>query len=400
MNSRTAIIEITSREIKVLVGYFLNKQPLIIYAFRKPINGIVERGKIINLPLLVQELKALKEIKDATAKIVLEIENAIVILPALGLEIYESEKTTEVTSPSDIIEQLDISNAVNLIRKEGIAKGQTIVDIIPNYFELDNKKRFVSRPIGEKSISLTLSARVHALPFSVFEPFKKAFAEAELNVVRYFVAPHAASYFYNFNKLTPANYFLVDLGAQLSTVSLIGNEMIYSSTFFNKGGEDLTNLIAEELNLPFDEAEKIKRRYGYEHRDLTFYPTIAKSVVADLEKEYTTNHLNVIVKRFLDDYIISLKQAINVLMKEHDEKYLRLPLVLGGGFSRLNYLKDIFEQNFPENDIYLHVPKTIGARHQTFTNVLGALIANQYYAAYVEDDRPVVASLSRGSRGK
>lgn len=400
MDKNIAIIEITSSEIKVLIGYFLNKQPIIIYTLRKPIEAITERGKIIDLPLLVQELKSLKEIKDATAKVKLEIVKAIVILPAIGLEVYESLKTTEVTSQSDIIEQLDVANAVNLIRKEGIAKGQTIVDIIPNYFELDSKKRYAQRPIGEKSISLTLSARIHALPFPVFEPFKKAFAEAEIDVIRFFVAPHAASFFYTYNKLTPPNYLIVDLGSQLSTVSLIGNEMIYSSTFFNKGGKDLTDLIASELNLPFDEAEKIKRRYGYDQRDLTFYPTIAKSVVNDTEFEYTTNNLNVIIKRFVDDYIVSLKQAINSLMAEYDEKYLKLPLVLTGGFTRLNNLKTIFEEDFPDNDIYIHIPKTIGARHQSFINVLGALIANQYYAAYIEEDRPLVTSLTRGIRGK
>ncbi|MDY0100474.1 MAG: hypothetical protein RBR94_00595 [Bacilli bacterium] len=400
MNTKTAIIEITSSEIKVLVGYFLNKQPIVVYTLRKPINAIVERGKIINLPLLVQELKSLKELKDATAKIKLEIEEAIVILPALGLEVYEKEKTTEVTSQSDIIEQLDVSNAVNLIRKEGIAKEQTIVDIIPNYFELDNKKRYLQRPIGEKSISLSLSARIHVLPYAVYEPYKKAFLDAEIKVVRYFIAPHAASYFYTFNKLTPPSYLLVDLGSQLTSISLIGNEMLYSSTFFNKGGEDLTNIIANELNIPFEEAEKIKRRYDYDHRELTFYPTIAKSVVDETEKEYTTNHLNVIVKRFLDDYIVSLKQAINTLMADHDEKYLKLPLVLTGGFTRLNYLQNILEESFPDNDIYIYVPKTIGARHQTFINALGGLIASQYYVAYIEEDRPLVASLSRSSRGK
>lgn len=399
MQKHTVIIEITSNQIKLLVGYFLNDQPVIVYALRKPIENIIERGKIVNHSLLVEKLKELKVIKDATAKITIKFEDAIVILPPLGLGIFESKKITQVISTASLIEQIDISNAVSLVRKENVEKGHTIVDIIPNYFELEDKRRFAKQPFNEKSNSLTINARIHVLPLAIYEPFKNAFIEAGINVVRYFLAPHAASYFYTFNKKVPKNYLLLDLGSQLTTVSLIGNEMIFSSTFFQKGGCDLTNLISEELNISFEEAKKLQHRYGYDEREFSFYPTIAKSETEQEVKEYTTNHLNVIVKRFLDDYFVSLKQAINTLMKELDEKYLKMPLVLTGGFSRINDLDNLFKESFPENELYHVVPNTIGVRHQSYINVLGGLIANQYYSAYIEEERPIVTSLSR-SKGK
>jgi len=194
MEKPIAAIEISSAEIKLVVGYEIENQPIVLYAMRKPIDAFVERGQIVNLIGLIDALREIKEIKDATAKLKLTISEAILLLPPLGLEVYQSDKTTNVVSPTGTVEAIDISNVVSLVRKEVIPHGGQIVDIVPDAFALDNGLPLASQPLGEKSNSLSISAKIHALPFSVIENFRRAFKEADIVIKRALVAPHAATY--------------------------------------------------------------------------------------------------------------------------------------------------------------------------------------------------------------
>ncbi|MDD4303228.1 MAG: cell division FtsA domain-containing protein [Bacilli bacterium] len=399
MEKPTAAIEISSAEIKLVVGYEIDGQPIVLYAMRKPIDAFVERGQIVNLIGLIDALREIKEIKDATAKLKLTISEAILLLPPLGLEVYQSDKTTNVVSPTGTVEAIDISNVVSLVRKEVIPHGGQIIDIVPDAFALDNGVALSSQPLGEKSNSLSISAKIHALPFSVIENFRRAFKEADIVVKRALVAPHAATYLLAQDLALPTSYLLIDMGAEVTTVSLIGDRTLFSSTYFEKGGKDLTTAIMASLNLPFDEAEKLKRRYGIDHRSMSFYPTIAQSVdIEGVEKQYTTEDLNRVTEQFVYDYLVSLKQAINSLMSGYDKKYLKMPFVISGGLGRLSGLDELIIEAFPDNKIHFCIPKAIGARHQTYVNTLGAILANNRYQSYLEEDRPVVTPLTRGGK--
>ena len=399
MEKPTAAIEISSAEIKLVVGYEIDGQPIVLYAMRKPIDAFVERGQIVNLIGLIDALREIKEIKDATAKLKLTISEAILLLPPLGLEVYQSDKTTNVVSPTGTVEAIDISNVVSLVRKEVIPHGGQIIDIVPDAFALDNGVPLSSQPLGEKSNSLSISAKIHALPFSVIENFRRAFKEADIVVKRALVAPHAATYLLAQDLALPTSYLLIDMGAEVTTVSLIGDRTLFSSTYFEKGGKDLTTAIMANLNLPFDEAEKLKRRYGIDHRPMSFYPTIAQSVdIEGVEKQYTTEDLNRVTEQFVYDYLVSLKQAINSLMSGYDKKYLKMPFVISGGLGRLSGLDELIIEAFPDNKIHFCIPKAIGARHQTYVNTLGAILANNRYQSYLEEDRPVVTPLTRGGK--
>lgn len=399
MEKLTAALEISSAEVKLLVGYELDEQPIVLYAMRKPIDAFVERGQIVNLVGLIDALREVKEIKDYTAKLKLTISEAVLILPPLGLEVYQSDKTTNVVSPTGTVEAIDLSNVISLVRKEVVPHGGQIVDIVPDAFELDNGRVFSSQPIGEKSNSLSISTKIHALPFSVIENFRRALKEANITIKRVLVAPHAASYLFAQDVELPTTYLYIDMGAEVTTISLVGNKALFASTYFEKGGKDLTEAIMLAFNLPFDEAEKLKRRYGIDHRHMSFFPTIASS--SDIEgqtHEYTIDDLNKVTEQFVTDYLISLKQAINSLMANYEKKHLSLPLIISGGLARLNGLDAMISKAFPDNKLHFAIPKAVGARHQTYVNVLGAILANNRYQSYLEEDRPVITTLTRGGK--
>jgi len=85
---------------------------------------------------------------------------------------------------------------------------------------------------------------------------------------------------------------IVDFGDAKTGVSISNNGRVFLTTTLDLGGVDLTNMIAKNFSLSFEEAEKMKHEYGLEEssKALNIFPAILNgiSVLRDeLNKQYT-----------------------------------------------------------------------------------------------------------------
>jgi type IV pilus assembly protein PilM len=92
---------------------------------------------------------------------------------------------------------------------------------------------------------------------------------------------------------------IVDFGDARTGVSISKNGRVFLTTTLSIGGSDLTNMIAKNFSLSFDEAEKMKQEYGVEEssKAKNIFPAILNglSVLRDeLNKQiiYWENHSN------------------------------------------------------------------------------------------------------------
>jgi Tfp pilus assembly PilM family ATPase len=85
---------------------------------------------------------------------------------------------------------------------------------------------------------------------------------------------------------------IVDFGDARTGVSISINGRVLLTTTLSIGGADLTNMIAKNFSLSFDEAEKMKHEYGLDKMSKAedIFPAILNgiSVLRDeLNKQYT-----------------------------------------------------------------------------------------------------------------
>src|SRR3989338_5236802 len=62
------------------------------------------------------------------------------------------------------------------------------------------------------------------------------------------------------HELSPV--LLIDFGASRTKLSIVEFGMVKNYHTIDRGGADITDSIAKSLNLPFDEAEKMKKEFG------------------------------------------------------------------------------------------------------------------------------------------
>lgn len=396
MEKPVAAIEFGSKKLKLVVGYELNGQVYIIYSLTKPYGHMIEDGKILDETRVSQSIKEIKSFTDPSAQLKLSIQEALLALPPFGLQIYTNQHITTVVGQDSVIDNVDIRNVHALIRNGQLPFGNELIDIVPVFYELNQGRRFINPPLGEVSSTVRMGAMVHTLPKRIPEEFDRAIINGGLNLKRHMIAPYGASVLLSTYKDVPDNYLLVDIGAMVTTVSLVGEKRLYGSTYFSWGGDRITERIIESFNINEADAEKYKITYGIDNREMNFKAPVCRSEDGEgNEIKHYNDELNQIIKDELNIFVKDLNSSIDELLKTYNLSAKGLPMVLIGGGARLNGLVDFLLPKVRSETVTVITPRNLGARDPTFTNVIGLILANATNPTVYDENHPRVGQVTR-----
>ncbi|MBE6141817.1 MAG: hypothetical protein E7175_03160 [Erysipelotrichaceae bacterium] len=400
MEKPVAAIELCSKSVKIVIGYVLDGKVHVLYTLTKEVGPIIDRGNVIDPTALKGALESLASIDDPSVKLKINISDALLAIPPYGVEVYQTKPVVTIISEDGRVSEFDIRNVYTLVRKAALPQNMQLVDIIPASFVLDQGRSFPYPPLGQSSSSLQIFTRIHTLPKNIYSNYCNALESAGIQIRRTIVSSSAAvELIASYGDEFPSDYFLVDIGSDMTTVSLVGYKQLFSSRFFSWGGDDITRAIVEQFDVDASEAEKIKMLYGYDDRELSFDPTVSTS-----EGESTTKHtvkeLNELILNQLNNFSKELNNALNSLLENYsdNDKYRTLPMILIGGGSQLYGLKKFLVGKTTNSDIIIPTPKSLGARNSSYFNCLGMILMNYKYPNAYDDNQKKVTDLSRDPR--
>ena len=396
MEKPVAAIEFGSKKLKLVVGYELGGQVYVLYALTKPYGHVIESGSIIDQQKVAKSLISVKNISDPSVKLKISISEALLALPPFGLQIFQTKQVTTIISDEGKIGNIDIRNIYSLIKNGALPLDNQLIDVAPEKYILDEGRSFLKPPLHENSTTLTVLAKVHTLPKRIAGEYQAALSTGGVNLKRSVVAPFAACELLATYPDVPNDYILVDIGSNMTTVSLIGDKELYISSFFEWGGDRITERIIESFNINEDDAEKYKITYGIDRREMSFQAPICSTDDGQgNEIKHYVNELNMIIKSELDIFVKQLNATIDDLLKGYDNTAKALPMILVGGGSRLNGLVEFIEPKVQSESVRVVMPRTLGARNPTFTNCLGMILADKKYPNVYDETHPRVGQLNR-----
>ena len=389
MEKPITVIEISDTQIRLAVGYAKDDKIHLVHLSERPITGLISAGEITDYQTLSSILSSMREYKDETTKEKFTVNEATVILPSLGLNVFQSEKTTNVVSPYGMIANIDIENVVSLVQKEAVPAGSEIIDIIPDSFTLEMGRSFINPPINEKSNSIRINAKIHCLPTRIVSEYKRVVEAAHIRVRRLCVSSYALTELGKYVEDIPNNYILVDMGAQLSSLTLVGNNTPFDSVCFMSGGNDLINRIVDGFKVDPGEALELLKKYGFDQRPLSYNPTIAASFIDGISRDFDPTSLNALIETFFkEDYFPQFDVVFQNMMKGYPDQVKELPVVFSGGFSKLFGFESLAKEKFNKNQsIHYLEPNTIGARDARFSACIGAMYVASKYKGALSDTR-------------
>ena len=397
MEKPIAAIELGSKKLKLVVGYEIDGKVYVLYTLVKPYGHAIEGGNFVDANRVSQTIASVREFTDPAAKLKLNISDVILCIPPYGLGVYQTRQVTTVINEDSKISGLDIKNIYALIKNSAYTlNDKVLVDVVPESFALDQGRTFSRPPMGESSSTLTVTAKVETLPKELVDNYQTVLSNGGMVSRRNVIASLAATELIASYEGMPNSYILVDIGSNTTTVSFVGNNALYGSTFFNWGGDNITEKIIESFNINEADAEKYKIMYGIDNREMNFKaPICTTDDGTGVEVHHMNNELNDIIKGELDIFVNYLNNAVNEVVAAHDKSYRSFPMLLIGGGAQLNGLVNYITPKVLSETVTVVAPKTLGARNPTFFNCLGMLLTHAKYLNLNDEAHPKVGQVTR-----
>lgn len=391
MDINVAAIEIKNNNFKLILGYLYENKINVLYKKTYNLNSSNRDGDIYNLISLSNDLKQIRAFEDKKLRINIEINEVVLIIPPYGLEVFETEKTTNTISSDGKIEKVDISNVLSMVKKTKLQNpNNIIVDIIPNAFSTDGNRVHYEPPIGIQSSSILINAHVYTLPQKIVNDLKKAVDNAGLKVKRVVISPIGANSLIELNKESTDKYVLIDYNQDNTTVSFFGKGHLYGSKYFSIGGDEITKDIANTFEISYQKAEEIKRIYGLDLHENVYNNSILKVQGEDgIVRKHTKEELNIIINQDLESWSKYLNNALSTLLDIYGNLKDRIPFYFIGNATKLNGFKDFIAKNYPNNPVKYFVSKSVGASEPGDVNCLGAIAFASTYKGSLEDNSKV-----------
>ena len=380
MKKVSIALEISHKFIKVALGYVQEEQVFVTFVKKYPINHLLEDGSIIEKSELIKELSKINPVVDQEYHVNQLINRVSLILPPHGLEVYRTKQMTSVVSPERIIGELDINNIYNIIRNKKLPVDNELIDIIPEAFVIDNGNVYTQAPLGKVSSAVTAHVKVHTVPRRINAEYSEVVKNANIQISRNIVSTFAIRELLASYNDMPKIYFLVDIGSDSTSVSLIGNNQLYATRTFFWGGDNITDRIVSSFNISEVEAEKIKILYGLDKRDIKFDYSVCKTETPEGVFHHHVNELNNIIEVELDEFFRAFNTAIEDLAITYKvANYRDLPIYLIGGTSRLKGIIPYLESKETYKNFTKIVPHSLGARDPSLFALLGAILVEHKY---------------------
>lgn len=207
-------------------------------------------------------ISILSEVVEEAEKISkLKINSAYVSLPGDKLQILQKQATKAISNKEQKVTENDIISTILDVGKSEVDPGSTIIDIIPDVFELETGE-MVKDPTNRKSSKITLYAQAITARKSYINELKRVFEKAGLSIDGYSPKILAEKKFYLEDREQQENTLIIDMGYRKTEIGLfIQGTFIYANTL-EIGGNDITADMEYVFGISYSEAEKLKITYN------------------------------------------------------------------------------------------------------------------------------------------
>jgi len=252
-------LDLGSSSVKFFIAEISDGRPSIIGVGTAPTRSI-NKGVVTDLNKAAEAIKQAKKQaetmsgKKATPIYVSVSGSHIYSLNNKGIIII-SKEGREITKED--IKRVEESAKVLLLQPN-----QDIIHILPRQFIIDGQDG-IRNPIGMSGIKLEEEVHIITGSTTALHNIKKCIRMADLELNEFVLQSLTSSYAVVSEEEKELGVALLDIGAGTGDLAIFANGNIAHTAVLPIGGEYITKDIAYGLRIPLEEAESIKKKYGF-----------------------------------------------------------------------------------------------------------------------------------------
>ncbi|WP_035053615.1 cell division protein FtsA [Carnobacterium pleistocenium] len=378
-------LDIGTTSIKVVVAEYNNGQMNIIGVGNEKSEGL-NRGIIVDIDKTVQSIN--KAIKQAEQKANVDIYNVVVGIPSNSVEIETCHGMIAVSGENREITEVDVQNVLAAAMVKSVPPEREILTILPEEFIVDGFDG-IKDPRGMIGVRLEMYAVMLTGPKTIIHNTKRCVEKAGLQIQNIVMQPLAASSVAMSSGERDFGTILVDMGGGQTTASVMHDHQLKYTYVDQEGGDYVTKDISVVLNTTIENAERIKRDYGYALPEETSqeekFPVevIGKSQPVKIDERY--------LSEIIEARLIQIFEKIKNELDKVGARDLPGGVILTGGAAAIPGIVELAEDIF-EIPVKIYIPNQMGMRYPAFTTGIGLI----QYEANLDEINQIVKEYQLG----
>jgi cell division protein FtsA len=317
-----------------------------------PSHGL-RKGVVVDIDSTVRSIKHAVE----EAEMMADCEITSVYAGIAGGHIRGFNSHGVVAVKDGEVRDHDIKRVIDAARAVAIPMDREVIHVIPQEFIIDDQDG-IREPLGMHGVRL--EAHVHMVTAAVTsaQNIVKCAHQAGLNVCDIVLEPLASAQAVLGDDERELGVCMIDIGGGTTDIAVFSGGSIKTTAVLGLGGYHLSNDIAIGLRTPFDEAERIKKKFGVASaRYLSSDDVLTvPSVGGRRPREISRKILCEIIEPRVEE-ILSL--AHQEIARCGLDKEIPSGVVLTGGASALDGIGELAEEIF-EAPVRMGLPTNVG----------------------------------------
>ncbi|MFA9398075.1 MAG: cell division protein FtsA, partial [Clostridiaceae bacterium] len=265
----------------------------------------------------------------------------------------------------------DVNRVLNAAKVLSIPSDKEIIDIIPIQYIIDGYDN-IKDPVGMRGTRIEVEADLILANSTLIDNIIKSVNKTSLKVVGIILNSNAM-----LNVLTNEEKKLgscvIDVGFQSTDVYIYKNSQLKKYKRIPLGGNNITNDISICLKISYNEAEKLKLKYGcLNMNDINKEKIMLRTDNYLDDIEVDLDMLNQVIEARVEEICLFIKEIL--VQSDFYEDITELVLV-GGGVANIKNIENYFLNIF-NKPVRINSPKYVGAANPIFSLAIGII---EYY---------------------
>jgi cell division protein FtsA len=354
-----------SRREELIVGLDIGTTKICVIVAEQTENGIdivgigthpsrgLRKGVVVDIDATVNSIKHAVE----EAELMADYEITSVYAGIAGSHIQGFNSHGVVAVKDREVREGDVKRVIDAAKAVAIPMDREVIHVIPQEFIIDDQDGILE-PLGMSGVRMEAKIHIVTAAVSSAQNVVKCANKAGLNVMDIVLEPLASAEASLQDDERDLGVCLIDIGGGTTDVAVFADGSIKHTSVLGLGGYHISNDIAVGLRTPFEEAERIKKKFGVAaSRFLPSDDVISvPSVGGRRPRQVSRKILCEIIEPRVDE-ILSL--ARRSLVTAGLEGRIPSGVVLTGGCSALEGLLDLAEEIF-EAPVRPGLPTDVG----------------------------------------
>lgn len=365
-------LDIGTSKVVCLIGAITSDGVPVCLSIGEAINEGFSNGKITDVSKLAFAINQAVAIAENKAKC--RIKEVVVSLSGFQFKSHflnskigwNFEKNITFKDIEHCTKRIPIQEHINI-------DDYSVIHIIPIKYIIDGKKEVVN-PLNLSASTLKILYHIIVVDSLMMNDVIDAVKKTNLKVKDVVANSYASGLSSLVDDDRRVGSMIIDIGKSSVSVGVFfGNNFIY--TFSSPiGGDYITNYICKNTNIKFDEAERIKKKYGaVKPLPIDYSEVINVSVISDNGEEES---VDMVKSDILNIIYPVVKMSFSVIKKYIEDKnftpFVNRIIITGGG-ALIENVKGVAEEVF-ELPVRVAKPTKLDGLNEEYVNVSNATL--------------------------